>query len=206
MGLSPKEVRTLVEWTHAGSPSTGPIELGAESQIATDYLLTLFDFSLPIFDEPPPPPPPPPDIEFTPEGTSANSLGLVATDGTSEDRLVLELRADTIDGLYAIAFDLVFPSELLELESLTEGVFLSSSGSVSTSLQLAQEGRVIVSLSRVGATSGRPLGSGVVLTIEFSKVDSGQGDLLFEKNQAFGESGETRPAIDWWAGSFEIPD
>ncbi len=132
---------------------------------------------------------------------------LVATDGTNEERLVLELYADTIDGLYAIAFDLVFPSKLLQLQSLTEGVFLSNSGSVSTSLQFAEEtGRVIVSLSRVGAANGRGLGSGAVLTIEFSKAGSGQGDLFFEKNQAFGESGETRPAIDWWAGSFEIPD
>jgi hypothetical protein len=62
-----------------------------------------------------------------------------------------------------------------------------------------------VSLTRTGAVKGRSEGSGTLLRIEFSKVDAGGGELVFEHNQAFGESRETRPAIDWWAGSFVNP-
>ena len=148
----------------------------------------------------------PPRIVFAPQGSSSSSLALVSTDETDVDSLVLDLFADTVDGLYGIGFDLVYPAELLMLESVVEGSFLSDSGSVSTTFLVSDEnGRVIVSLTRTGAVKGRSEGSGTLLRIEFSKVDAGGDELVFEHNQAFGESGETRPAIDWWAGSFVNP-
>ena len=151
-----------------------------------------------------PVPPPPADIQFTPSGAGSNSLSLLQVDATATT-LTLSLDSDTVDGLYAIAFDLAFPSALLDLVSITEGNFLSGDGSETTFQFLeSADGVLVVGLSLLGPLPGA-VGSGTLLTLEFSRIDAGLGAFVFDSSQAFGSGGEERNDIAWAGGTVQVP-
>jgi hypothetical protein len=141
-------------------------------------------------------------ITYAPSSSSAN-LVLSEAAGGSATVLRLDLRAQQVTGLYAIAFDLVYPSELLVYAGVTEGPFL---GGVATSLQVEETGagRLVVGLSRLGANGGVS-GSGTLLTLEFqSRGSAGGGSLAFEKNSAFDGFARAISGVSWSGGSVSI--
>ena len=137
-------------------------------------------------------------------GGGANSLYLLQVDATATT-LTLSLESDTVDGLYAIAFDLAFPSDLLDFVSITEGSFLSGDHEQTTfQFSVSADGILVVGLSLLGPLPGA-VGSGSLLTIDFSRADSGSGAFFFPSSQAFGSGGEERNDITWAGGTVQVP-
>jgi hypothetical protein len=151
----------------------------------------------------PPPPPPQPGITFTPSGSATTGISLARGAGTTADVLELELRADGVQDLYGIAFDLNFPAQVLRFESIAEGPFLGTGG-VATSAQGAEAGAgtVVVGVTRLGAVSGAS-GSGVIATLRFTALAAGEGALSFEDNAAIDPEGATLD-LTWRAGTVRV--
>ena len=155
----------------------------------------------------PPTPVPPAPIAFTPQGTGGSeTLALTEGAATGRDSLFLSLEATAVDDLYGIAFDLIFPSDLLNFTGATEGQFLSEEGRIETTLQFTESpaGTLIVGLSRLGQIAGRS-GTGSVLTLEFSRAQAGQGTFSFANNQGFDATGANIAALQWSAGTVNVP-
>lgn len=150
-------------------------------------------------------PPPPAGITFTPSGASgANSLALRRSPSSTNTVLALELVATDVDDLFGLSFDLDYPANLLDFESSDEGSFLSTSGTVATTLQVAESGSgtLVVGQSRLGAVGGVS-GSGVLLVLQFRGVGNGSGMLAFDRNEAFDPRGATQP-VAWGGGSVQV--
>jgi len=49
------------------------------------------------------------------------------------------------------------------------------------------------------------VGSGTLLSLEFSRVAAGLGTFVFDRSQAFGSGGEERNDIAWAAGTVQVP-
>lgn len=141
-------------------------------------------------------------ITFSPSSTSAN-LNLIEAAGGSPTTLRLDLRAQQMSGLYGVAFDVVYPSQILTFTSATEGPFL---GGATTSFQVLEvgSGRVVVGLSRLGAVGGVS-GSGTLVTLEFqSRGVAGTGSFTFERNTAFDANGAAISTGTWGGGSATV--
>jgi len=105
--------------------------------------------------------------------------------------------------LYGVAFDLLFPTEILNFTVATEGAFL---GGTSTSLQFEQTspGRLVVGMSRLGNAPGAS-GSGVVLSLEFaSKGVAGSGTFRYERNSAVTPTGAPIAGVAWGGGTVAV--
>lgn len=151
---------------------------------------------------PPPPPQPPAGVSFTASGASGpQTLSLRESPAGNDQRLVLELFAEQVSSVYGVAFDLRYPTAVLQFDAIVEGAFLGSGGA-DTTLQIAESpaGNLIVGLTRLGRIGGAS-GSGVLLTLEFSVVGSGDGNLSFIGNEAVNPEGEPLTGISWGAGS-----
>jgi len=147
------------------------------------------------------PPPPPPGIRFTPSGSpSTNSLYLTEGAQTNVNRLFLEVRVNDVDELYGVAFDLVYPSQLLAFARAKEGNFFKGT----TSLQAVEKalGRVIVGHTNLGANEPES-GSGLLMTLEFTPINNGSGAMSFDKEQAF-TRGSLPMTIDFIAGNVSV--
>lgn len=134
---------------------------------------------------PPPPPPQTPSITFTASGQAgAGSIALVRQ-GQGSDRLSLQVSASQVTGLYGVAFDLRFPSAALDFDGFDEGTLLGSGGA-DTSIQVveAPPGNLVVGATRLNTVPGVN-GSGVLLTLHFNSVASGNGSIVFDGPQAF---------------------
>jgi hypothetical protein len=145
---------------------------------------------------------PTPGISYAPSNGSAN-LALVEAAGSGATTLRLDLRAQQVTGLYGVAFDLVYPSDLFTFGSVTEGSFLAGA---TTSLQVEETGagRLVVGLSRLGAVGGVS-GNGTLLTVELrSRGSAGTGALAFEKNSAFDGAGKAIAGVSWSGGSATV--
>lgn len=118
--------------------------------------------------------------------------------------LTVELMANSVDDLYGIAFDLSFPSDILELDSSSEGDFLDDGGTTQTTFQIAEpaDGQLIVGLSRLGNVVGAD-GSGVLLLLNFRSVASGSGSFVFSTNVGFDSLGQELN-LSWAAGSVTV--
>jgi hypothetical protein len=148
---------------------------------------------------------PTPGISFVAAGAAgAESLSLAAGPGTSPTTLELQLRATQVSDLYGVAFDLTYPTALLDYTSPTEGSFFGTPGAGQTSLQVAEAspGRLVVGLTRLGAVPGAT-GSGELLTLRFSAVGAGSQGIAFSQNSAFDSAGQARP-LTWVAGSVSV--
>jgi hypothetical protein len=148
---------------------------------------------------------PPPGIAFTPTGsTAANAVVLQQGAESTATRLRVEVRAERFDAaLYAVAFDLVFPGDLLGYAGVTEGTFL---GGTPTSLQVAEStpGRLVVGLSRLGPAGGST-GSGLLMTLDFSaKGVAGSGSFRFDREVAFDPAGRSISPTSWAGGSVTV--
>lgn len=148
------------------------------------------------------PPPPAAGVTFTPSGPSGpGTISLRSSPTGTDSRLVLELFAEEVADVYGVAFDLRYPTSVLEFDAIVEETFLGSDGAADTTLQIAESpaGNLIVGLTRLGPVGGAT-GSGVLLTLEFRVVSSGQGDLSFIGNEALDPEGNTLTGISWGAG------
>ncbi len=154
------------------------------------------------------PPPPAQSLVFTLAGQpGANTIYLDAAATSNVDRLVLEVRANEVDDLFGVAFDLVFPSAFLDWDqgAVSEGDFLDTAG-VGTSLIVEPDGagRLLVGYSRLGDEVPGVAGSGLLLTLEFRTTASGQDDLVIERPFAVDGSGARRFDYTWLAGSLRV--
>jgi hypothetical protein len=151
-----------------------------------------------------PPPMPPPVITFQPAGAfGEEALFLGEAAGATTESITLLLQSRNVTGLYGIAFNLIYPANLLALVSVEEDEFLSGEPT-SFQVDTSQLGRAIVGLTRLGDVDGQD-GSGTLITIVFSKVAAGSGTISFERTQAVGSQGEDRFEITWSGGGVVVP-
>ncbi len=152
--------------------------------------------------EPPPPPPPPPaGIVVTPAAAPATGVSIASGAGTTQSTLILEIRANSVNDLYGVAFDLRYPSNLLQLVQTSAGPFLGSP--TLQSVPGSGSGLVVIGLSKLGAVSGNS-GSGVLMTLEFRAIAAGQGAFSFEQNSAVNSTGQTISGFGWSAGTVQV--
>jgi hypothetical protein len=151
---------------------------------------------------PTPTPTPSPSIVFTAQGTpGVNAIFLASGAATTATTLVLEVRANQVTDLYGVAFDLSYPSALLQFSRATAGPLLGSSGSVQA--VVSTPGTLVVGGSHLGAVAGAT-GSGIVLSLEFTATAAGQGSFAFARNSAFASTGQTLSGTSWLAGSVQV--
>jgi hypothetical protein len=131
---------------------------------------------------------------------TANSVSLASGSGTTANTLILEVRATQVNDLYGVAFDLAYPSAVLQFVRATPGPMLAN-GSVQAVASTA--GTLVVGGTHLGNVAGAN-GSGVVMTLEFSAVAAGTGSFAFSRNAAFDSDGDTMPGISWIAGSVTV--
>lgn len=156
--------------------------------------------------QPPPPPPPPAGITFTPAGTTAqNGVGLATGAGGSATVLQLELRANEVQNLYGVSFDLRYPDLVLRYDSATQGTALSGGGAVATTFQAVESpaGNLVVGLTRLGAVPGMT-GSGPLLTFQFSVRAAGSGSFTFVTPSAVTPDGQPLAGVTWVAGTAQV--
>jgi hypothetical protein len=148
----------------------------------------------------------PAGISFVPSGTGGvNSLALTRVSGDA-NTIVLSVEATSVTDVYGVAFDLVYPSAVLDFQDAEEGSFLDQGGAVDTSLQVAEnpDGTLVVGLSRLGQVAGRS-GTGSLVRFEFARRAAGSGDLRFEDNLAFNAAGNPIGGVQWSAGRVTVP-
>jgi len=147
---------------------------------------------------------PPSGISFTATGgATTNGLVLVQSINSTPNLLRLDFVAQGMTNLYGVAFDVLFPSEILNFTVATQGAFLGGTG---TSLQFEQTapGRLVVGMSRLGNAPGAS-GSGVVLSLEFaSRGAAGSGTFRYERNSAFTPTGAPISGVTWGGGSVTV--
>ncbi|MDH3254810.1 MAG: cohesin domain-containing protein [Acidobacteriota bacterium] len=165
----------------------------------------------PTTPPPPPPPPPPPSegIFFTAEAMPGdNTIFLEGIDTTNTDaRFVVEVRANELEDVYGVSFDLQYPTDLITWRrgNFSEGSFLNEGGSVETQILVDRRpsGNIVVGITRVGEEEGVS-GSGVLLTLEFiNEVVAGTGELTFSDNDVVNAAGDIDGDSQWLAGSVE---
>jgi len=148
-----------------------------------------------------PPTMPQTGVMFTAGSATAPAIRLTRGAGSSGTVLEVEVRSDSVNDLYGVAFDLTFPSSVLRYDGYSEGSQLSSGGT-QTSLQVAQagSGQLVIGHSRLGDVAGSS-GSGVLLTLRFTAISSGSGSLSFAANQAFDSAGDALGDVSWAGGT-----
>ena len=147
----------------------------------------------------PTPTPSQPSIVFTPQGGGSPGISLAVGAGTTATTLILEVRANQVSDLYGVAFDLSYPSNLLQHVRSTQGPMLAGGtfqGSVTP-------GNLVIGLSRLGAVPGVN-GSGVLMTFEFRATGAGQGALTFSRNVAANSGGTAISGLSWAAGTVRV--
>lgn len=147
------------------------------------------------------PPPPQPGIVVTPAAVPASGISIAAGAGSTATTLILEIRANSVANLYGVAFDLRYPSNLLQLVQASSGPFLGSPNLQSS--PGSTPGVVVVGLSKLGTVPGAS-GSGVLMTLEFRAIAGGDGTFAFEQNTAVNSSGGTIDNFGWAAGTVRV--
>jgi len=147
------------------------------------------------------PPPSTSGLTFTAAGSSTGPAAVLQRQGTGSQTLTLELAVEDVSSLYGLFFDLTYPSSVLSYEGATEGDFLSGGGNPTT-FQVAEDaGRLVVGVTRLGPSGGRG-GSGVVLTLRFRVIASGNGAIRFSRNEAQAANGDAL-ALEWIGGNVQ---
>jgi hypothetical protein len=145
------------------------------------------------------PPPPAKGFVFTP-GAGTTGITLAQGAATTTTTFVLEVRATSVTDLYGVAFSLGYPNSALRFTGATAGTFLSGA-----SLQVAESpaGTVVVGLSKLGTAAGAS-GSGVLVTLQFDAIATGQGAFSFSRNTAINSSAATLSDLSWSAGTISV--
>lgn len=148
-----------------------------------------------------PPPPPTPAITFTATGTSSpNSIVLASGAASNATTLFLEVRALSVEDVYGVAFDLRYPSNLLQFVRATPGsLFEAGSAQAAPS----GEGNLVVGASRLGEVPG-VTGSGTLLVLEFTALTAGDGTFSFARNSVLDPDARPIPGVTWAAGSVRV--
>jgi hypothetical protein len=151
--------------------------------------------------QPPTPTPPPPGIAFSQQtAPGANSVALAEGAGTNANTLLLEVRAGSVTDMYGLAYDLTYPSGALQYVRATPGPLLAA-GSVQAAP--ATPGRLVVGGTLLGPVSGFS-GSGVLMTLEFSALASGEGSFVFSAQRAVSSNGDSMSNLTWVGGSVRV--
>lgn len=147
---------------------------------------------------------PQPGVTFTGSQVQPPAVRLGEDPGSGATVLELVVRAEDLSGVYGVAFDLTYPSDLLRFEASAEGDFLGRGGA-QTTLQVAESprGRLIVGHSRLGSAAGVG-GSGELVVLRFTPTGSGSGSFTFSRNQLLDRDGEPIPGASWGGGSVRV--
>ena len=147
----------------------------------------------------PTPTPSQPSLVFTPQGGGDSGISLASGAGSTASTLILEVRASSVNDLYGIAFDLTYPSNLLQYVRATQGPLLAGG-----TLQIAPSaGNLVVGLTNLGPVPGAN-GSGVLVTFEFRAIGAGQGSFTFTRNVAANSAGQAINGLSWGTGTVRI--
>jgi hypothetical protein len=149
------------------------------------------------------PPPPTSTIVFTAAG-SGSGIQLASGAGSQGTTLTLDVRTTGIHDLYGVAFHLTYPTAVLRYTGATEGGVLSGSGGSPTSFQVAEApvGNLVVGLTRLGPVPGTSA-AGILMTLQFTGIASGNGALAFTNVLATDSSGNPVPGLTWAAGTVQ---
>jgi hypothetical protein len=153
-----------------------------------------------------PPTQPQPSVTFSPAGTAGlNSIALQSDPLTTPQALVVQVIARGVADLYAVAFDLQYPTAQLRFRQAEEGDYLRTGGA-STSLQVVEgpAGTLVIGLTRLGAVAGVSGGEGLLVRVTFDAVGAGSGELRFAENAAFDSTGAIKTDVRWVAGSVTV--
>jgi hypothetical protein len=143
----------------------------------------------------------PPGVNFTTNGAiSGNSIYLTQGGGTNASRLVIEVRASSVQALYGAAYDIVFPTSMLSFTKATEGGF--QKGSTSFQAAIGSPGRLIVGQTNLGSDEPES-GSGLLATIEFAVIGNGSGSVSFDNEQAF-RNGSVPQDVNFISGNLTV--
>ncbi|GAF83675.1 unnamed protein product, partial [marine sediment metagenome] len=95
----------------------------------------------------------------------------------------LTLNIDSVSDLFGVSFDLDFDSSLVDFISIEEGTFLSSGCQTVLMFDNSSAGKLIVSLTRLGASCGGVSGSDSLMTLNFSSLSQlGTNNFSFSNN------------------------
>ena len=114
-------------------------------------------------------------------------------------QVTVSIDIDNVEDLFAVAFDLVFDSDILSFVSAQKGTFLEQDGfatDLSASFlrdpqeNIIDPGRLIVGYSRLAGQGGSigASGSGNLMTLTFEAVATGTSSLAFQKTHFFNSS------------------
>ena len=147
----------------------------------------------------PTPPPSQPSLVFTPQGGAGTGVSLAAGAGSTATTLILEVRANSVNDLYGVAFDLSYPANLVQYVRTTQGPLLAGG-----TLQVAPgTGTLVVGLSNLGPVPGAS-GSGVLMILEFRASGAGQGSFTFSRNVAVNSAGQSINGLSWGTGTVRV--
>ncbi len=147
----------------------------------------------------PTPPPTQATLVFTPQGGAGTGVSLAAGAGSTATTLILEVRANSVNDLYGVAFDLSYPANLVQYVRAAQGPLLAGG-----TLQVAPgTGTLVVGLSNLGPVPGAS-GSGVLMTLEFRAAGAGQGSFSFSRNVAVNSAGQSIDGLSWGTGTVRV--
>lgn len=157
---------------------------------------------------PPPPPPPPSGVTFTADAQAGpNSVYLAAGQGSTATVFVLDVRVSEVTDLYAVAFVIEFPNNLLDWRrgGTVEGSLLSDNGDFETELVVENRpaGNLVIGHTRLGQVPGME-GSGTLFSLEFVTQASGTGALSLRDEAALDSLGQLQEEITWIGGSVNV--
>lgn len=150
-------------------------------------------------------PPPPAPIVFSPSsGSATNSVSIVQGPGTAGSTLELEIRANSVQDLYGVAFDLEYPANLLRPGGASTTGFLNQGGAqVSFVSGLERDGLMVVGYTRLGPVAGVS-GSGFLARIRFTAIATGSGTIRFARTSAFNSRGTAITDFTWSGGTVQV--
>ncbi len=153
-------------------------------------------------------PPTGPGINFSPAGSPGTNTVYLAQASSSEPNiLTLEIRANQVNDLYGVSFDLIFPNNLLRWSSGTtrEGQFLSANGTVPTELLISNQpaNTLVIGQSRLGAVPGVS-GTGLLFSLRFVGVSDGQGSFQIRNGSGFNAQGNQIPGFVFLGGAVSV--
>jgi len=113
------------------------------------------------------------------------------------ETVTAEVVIENATNVASVAFHLLYDPEVLEYVSSAEGTFLGDDGTDTVFLiSLAHDGDLIGAMSRLGNDSGAS-GAGVLATVEFMAVDSGDCGFRFSGASIKDPSAHSLPSV--WA-------
>lgn len=149
---------------------------------------------------------PGPGITFLPSSAPGSNTIHLVVQSVSANQLILELRGNDVNDIFAAAFDLRFPAAALQFVSAGTGDDFTEGGDFPVQLLITEEpsGNLVVGLSRTGKDLRGFTGSGVLMILEFNAIASGGGDLSFLRTQVVDRNGIVDAGITFLGGSLQV--